>query len=119
MTPAGFRRIALGHREAVEQAHHGHPDFRVGGRIFASLGHPDKGWGMLVLTPDQQEEFVRDYRGVFVPSAGAWGRAGCTSVRLAGVEEEALGQAMTLAWRNAVEKGQTRSARFRGTTRSG
>ena len=110
MTPTGFRRIALGLKDAVEQAHHGHPDFRMGGRIFATLGYPDSKWGMVVLTPDQQRRFVRDHPGVFVPAAGAWGDQGSTTVRLDRIDEEALGEALTLAWRNAIEKGPTRSA---------
>ena len=110
MTPTGFRRIALGLKGAVEQSHHGHPDFRMGGRIFATLGYPDSKWGMVVLTPDQQRLFVRDHPGVFVPAAGAWGDQGSTTVRLDRIDEEALGEALTLAWRNAIEKGPTRSA---------
>ena len=110
MTPTGFRRIALGLKDAVEQAHHGHPDFRVGGRIFATLGYPNTKFGVVMLTPDQQRTFVRDHPGVFVPAAGAWGDQGSTTVRLNAVDEEALGEALTLAWRNAVEKGPTRSA---------
>ena len=110
MTPTGFRRIALGLKNAVEQAHHGHPDFRMGGRIFATLGYPDSKWGMVVLTPDQQRRFVRDHPGVFVPAAGAWGDQGSTTVRLDRIDEEALGEALTLAWRNAIEKGPTRAA---------
>ena len=110
MTQARFRRIALGLKDAVEQAHHGHPDFRVGGRIFATLGYPDAKWGMVNLTTDQQRGFVRDHPGVFVPAAGAWGDQGSTTVRLDVADEEALGEALTLAWRNAIEKGQTRAA---------
>jgi hypothetical protein len=94
-----FRRIALGMTDAVEGAHMGHPDFRVNGRIFATL-HADQEWGMVKLTPDQQQRFVHDAPGVFVPENGAWGRQGCTAVRLDWVDEEALGEAMTLAWRN-------------------
>jgi hypothetical protein len=110
MTPARFRRIALGLKDAVEQAHHGHPDFRVGGRIFATLAYPDTKWGAVMLTPDQQRAFVRDYPGAFVAAAGSWGDQGVTTVRLGAVDEEALGEALTLAWRNAVAKGPTRSA---------
>jgi hypothetical protein len=110
VTAAGFRRIALGLNDAVEEAHHGHPDFRVGGRIFATLGYPDTKWGVVMLTPDQQRGFVRDYPTAFAPASGAWGAQGSTTVRLNAVEEEALGEALTLAWRNAVEKGPTRSA---------
>lgn len=110
VTPAGFRRLALGLEGTVEQAHHGHPDFRVGGRIFASLGYPDKHWGMVVLMPEQQRRFVAEHPGAFVPAAGAWGAQGSTTVRLAGIDEETLGEALTLARRYAVEKGPTRSA---------
>lgn len=111
MTAAGFRRIALGLKDSVELAHHGHPDFRVGGRIFATLGYPDGTRGVVMLTPDQQRSFAREHPGVFVPVAGAWGAQGSTTVRLSAVGEEALGEALTLAWRNAVEKGPTRSTR--------
>ena len=105
MTPTGFRRIALGLRDAVEQAHHGHPDFRMGGRIFATLGYPDNQWGMVGIHPRSARRFVRDHPGVFVPAAGAWGDQGSTTVRLNRIDEEALGEALTLAWRNAIEKG--------------
>ena len=110
MAPEGFRRIALGLKNVVEHAHHGHPDFRVGGRIFATLGYPDKKWAMVSLTPDQQRSWVRDHPAVFVPVKGGWGERGATNVRLETVDEEALGEALTRAWRNAVEKGPTRSA---------
>ena len=121
MTPSGFRRIALGLTEAIEHAHHGHPDFRVGGRIFATLGYPDAKWGMVALTPEQQRTWVRDHPPAFVPVKGVWGEQGATGVRLDAVDEEALGEALTLAWRNAVEKGPTRSAgrpRRAATTRA-
>jgi len=110
VTAAGFRRIALGLKDVVGQAHHGHPDFRVGGRIFATLGYPDNKCGMVILPREQQRDFVRDRPDVFVPAAGAWGEQGSTTVRLAAVDEEALGEALTLAWRYAVEKGPTRAA---------
>ena len=110
MTAAGFRRIALGLKDAIEQAHHDHPDFRVGGRIFATLGYPDKGWGMVSLTREQQRDWVRAHPHAFAPVKGAWGEQGATNVRLGAVDEEALGEAMTLAWRNAVDKGPTRLA---------
>ena len=99
MTAAGFRRIALGMKDSIENSHMGHPDFRVNGRIFATL-HADLKWGMVVLTPDQQQRFVREAPGTFKPENGAWGRQGCTAVELASVDEEALGEALTLAWRN-------------------
>src|SRR5688572_7159852 len=96
-----FRRIALGMKDVIESAHMGHPDFRVNGRIFATL-HADHQWGMVKLTPDQQAAFVRDDPAAFKPESGAWGRQGYTAVRLDKVDEEVLGEAMTLAWRNTA-----------------
>ena len=77
----------------------GHPDFRVDKRIFASL-HTENQFGMVKLTPDQQSAFLEDHPASFVPESGAWGRAGATRVILETVAEEALGEALTLAWRN-------------------
>ena len=94
-----FRRIALAMQDAVEGAHMGHPDFRVHNRIFASLHTQDR-FGMVKLTPDQQKELIRQYPAAFSPEAGAWGRAGCTRVTLSAVDEDPLGEAMTLAWQN-------------------
>jgi len=110
MTANGFRRIALGLDGAVEGAHQHHPDFRVGGRIFASLGYPDAKWGMVVLTPEQQRDAVREDGEAFVPVKGKWGEQGCTNVKLAAADDESLGAAMTLAWQNAVAKGPSRTA---------
>jgi DNA-binding beta-propeller fold protein YncE len=101
MTTNRFRRIALGLDGAVEGAHMAHPDFRANGRIFATLA-PDGYRGMVKLTPDQQRRFVAGGGGTFEPASGAWGRQGCTMVVLETVDEETLGEAMTLAWRNAV-----------------
>jgi hypothetical protein len=74
----------------------GHPDFRVNGRIFATI-HPDPAYGMVKLTPEQQQEFIRDHPAVFAPENGAWGRAGCTRVRFDAADGEMLGAALTLA----------------------
>ena len=115
MREKDFRRIALGMAGAVEGAHMGHPDFRVNNRIFATL-HDDRAFGMVSLTPAQQKEFMRAHPGAFAPESGAWGRAGCTRVTLASIQEEELGEAVTLAWRNAVAKGASKPARKRGVT---
>ena len=93
MTADGFRRIAVGMKDVLEGAHMGHPDFRANGRIFATI-HPDHVYGMVKLTPEQQQDVVRAHPAAFVPENGAWGRAGCTSVRLDAVDEETLGEAM-------------------------
>jgi hypothetical protein len=115
-----FRRIALGMRDAVEAAHMGHPDFRVGGRIFATLQANDE-WGVVMLTPEQQAQFVRNFPDVFVPAAGAWGRQGSTTVRLSAADEEVVGEALTLAWQNRAtqrisEKPKHRTQPKRGGT---
>jgi hypothetical protein len=98
MTANEFRVLVLRFRDTSEGAHMGHADFRVGGRIFATL-QIDPGWAMVKLTPAQQAEFLGRYPGVFVPASGAWGRQGSTLMRLAAVDEEVVGEALTLAWR--------------------
>ena len=101
LTAEDFRRIALGMKGAVESAHMGHPDFRLAGRIFATL-HADRTHGMVKLTPEQQKMVVQDHPGAFAAENGAWGRQGCTAVRLDVADEETVGEAMTLAWRNSA-----------------
>jgi len=103
VTEARFRTIALAKKGAVEGAHRDHPDFRVEGRIFATL-HQDGKYGMVKSTPEQQQAFIRDQPAAFTPEDGAWGRQGCTAVLLEAVDEDALGDALTLAWRNAAER---------------
>jgi hypothetical protein len=100
MTADQFRRLALGLPGVIEKAHMGHPDFRVGGKIFATLGAPDDAWGMLKLTPEQQRRFVRDTPKVFVPVKGAWGKQGCTNVCLKLATKALVSTALVTAWRN-------------------
>ena len=107
MTEHGFRRLALALTGAVEGAHMAHPDFRVGGRIFATLKQ-DGRTGMAVLTPEQQREFIEDHPGVFEPESGAWGRQGCTRIHLRDAGDDAVGHALTLAWQLAQAKGPSR-----------
>jgi hypothetical protein len=104
VTDDGFRKAALGLPEAVESAHMDHPDFRVGGKIFATLGHPAPGWGMVKLTPEQQHYFSKEEPEVFVPVKGGWGRKGATSVRLKTVRRKSLEKALRAAWRNTAPK---------------
>ena len=113
MTANGFRRIALGMNGASESAHMGHPDFRVNGRIFATLGYPDKQWGMVALTPDQQADSLREHKAM-KPAAGAWGAKGATLVRLADVDEETLGTALTAAFQNAMATPPARRSARKG-----
>ncbi|HVO62824.1 MAG TPA: MmcQ/YjbR family DNA-binding protein [Terriglobales bacterium] len=104
MTAADFRRIALSLEGAEESSHMGSPDFRVGGRIFATLASQSKGYGNLMLTPEQQADFVRELPDVFLPVAGGWGRMGATHVRLANATEDVLTGGLRTAWKLRVEK---------------
>ncbi len=100
MTSDAFRRLALALPEAVESAHMNHPDFRVGGKIFATLGYPDEHWGMIKLTPKQQADFVAKAAPMFQPVKGAWGRQGSTNVHLPSVRVAQVRAAMKAAWGN-------------------
>lgn len=102
MTADGFRKLALLLPEASEQAHMGHPDFRVRGKIFATLGYPDSASGMVKLTPEQQEAVVAAEPAAFAPVKGGWGLKGATQVRLPAARTKGLGLALTLAWRNVA-----------------
>jgi hypothetical protein len=104
MTAADFRRIALSLEGAEEGSHMGSPDFRVGGRIFATLASQRQGFGNLMLTPEQQAEFVAEQPDIFVPVAGGWGKMGATHIRLALANEDVLAGALRTAWRLRIEK---------------
>jgi hypothetical protein len=93
-TIADFRKIALALPQAVEASHMGHPDFRVDGKIFATLDAPEKGWAMVKLTPEEQEVFMRAEPEMFAPAAGAWGRRGSTLVRLKAADKPTLKSAL-------------------------
>jgi len=103
MTAEQFRSLALSLPEATEEAHMGHPDFRVGGKIFATLG-PDEDWGMVKVTPAEQADLVKREPSVFHPANGAWGERGCTIVRLAPAKERTVRPALIAAWRNTAPK---------------
>jgi hypothetical protein len=110
MTPADFRRIALSFPVAKEGSHMGAADFRVGGRIFATLASVNQGYGNLMLTPEMQADFVRDAPELFLPVSGGWGRMGATHIRLAKANEDMLKGALLAAWKLRVEKnGKTKS----------
>lgn len=101
---ARFRRLACGLPGAEESAHMGNPDFRVGGRIFATLSGQARGRGVLKLTPAQQAEFVAELPEVFEPVQGGWGRMGMTYLVLDRADEETTLGALTTAHRNVSEK---------------
>jgi hypothetical protein len=104
VTAKDFRHLALSFPEAEEHAHMNHPDFRVGGKIFATLGYPEKSRGMVKLSPEQQHYFSKDYPDVFVPVKGVWGRRGATTVSLKAADKKTLRTALAAAWRNTAPK---------------
>jgi hypothetical protein len=114
MDAQDFRRIALSLPGAEESSHMGAPDFRVGGRIFATLASQRQGYGNLMLTLEQQAAFVEDAPDVFVPIAGGWGRMGATHIRLAAANEDVLAGALRTAW-----KLRTRKERQAGPEKTG
>ena len=104
MTPERFRRLALAFPGAVEGSHGGHPDFRVGKRIFATMGYPDDRFAVVVLTPADQDLLVRDHPESFAPVKGAWGASGSTTVILAKARVKPTTAALEAAWRRRAPK---------------
>ena len=119
MTPTDFKRMAMNLEGVEEGSHMGATDFRVGGRIFATLASQSKGYGNLSFTPEVQAAFCKDVPDVFLPIAGGWGRMGMTHVVLAHVSEDLLREALQTAWRLRIEanarakKGNTKKATIR------
>ena len=117
MDAEDFRRLALSLPDAAEGSHMGAADFRVGGRIFATLASQAQGYGNLMLTPEQQAAFVAEAPDIFVPIAGGWGRNGATHIRLAAATEEIMAGALHTAWRLRTEKNTPKPRK--GTARRG
>src|SRR5271168_2324315 len=114
MKAADFRRIALSLEGAEEGSHMGAVDFRVGGRIFATLASQAQGYGNLMLTPEQQAAFVEELPEVFLPIAGGWGRMGSTHIRLAAASKDVVAGALQTAWKlPAGKKCQGRAEEIR------
>jgi hypothetical protein len=104
MTAADFRKIALSLEGAEEGSHMGAVDFRVGGRIFATLASVAQGYGNLMLSPEQQSAFVEEEPEIFLPIAGGWGRNGATHILLAKTNQDILTGALRAAWKLRIEK---------------
>ena len=104
MTVEDFRRLALALEGAEEHSHIGAPDFRVGGRIFATLASQSRRYGNLMLTPEQQAAFIEELPTVFLPVPGGWGRMGATHIRLSTATEEVLAGALFTAWKLRRDK---------------
>ena len=103
MTEGEFRKVALSLPESFEKSHFRHPDFRVkGGKIFATLGYPEEGFAVLILTADQQGELIGRYPEMFEPVKGGWGKRGSTQVALKAARPDVVESAMKLAWTNAA-----------------
>lgn len=115
MTAADFRRLALSLEGAEEGSHMGQADFRVGGRIFATLAAEKQGYGNLMLTPEHQAAFVAEVPGIFLPISGGWGRNGATHVVLARANKDLLLGALRIAWKIRVEKNQKTKPRRTST----
>ena len=110
MTPAAFAKMALSFDGAMEGAHGGHADFRAGGKVFATLGYPGKEWGMVKLTPEQQQMLIAAEPAIFTSVKGTWGLRGATSVRLAEIDARTLRSALTMAFRNVTAPKQRKAA---------
>jgi hypothetical protein len=113
MTPADFRRIALSFEDVEEYSHAGLPAFRVAGRKFASLASQAEGYGNLMLTPEQQAEFVREAPEIFLPIPGGFGKMGHTHIRLAAANRDVLTGALRTAWQLRVGKNTKTRAKKR------
>ena len=118
MNAEDFRRIALSLDGSEESSHMGSPDFRVGGRIFATLASQSQGYGNLMLAPEQQAAFVEELPEVFVPIAGGWGKMGMTHIRLAKATEDVLTGALRTAWTLRVEKNAAGKKRVSATAKN-
>lgn len=108
MTPDEFRRLALALPDAEERQHQGRPDFRVRGRVFATLGYPDAAWAMVKLTPEEQALRLEAEPDAFRPVPGGWGRQGSTNLRLAAADEASARSALLAAWRGAAAARRSR-----------
>lgn len=108
MTADEFRKIALSFPDTEERAHMNHPDFRVGGKIFASLGQPDEAWGTVALTPEEQHNYLTAAPDVFTPASGAWGRQGWTKVHLKTAKTALVKKALEAAWTSKSAKKKRR-----------
>ncbi len=117
MKASDFRRIALSLEGAEEGSHMGAVDFRVGGRIFATLASVREGYGNLMLTPEIQTEFLAERPGLFLSVHEGWGRNGATHIRLAVADEDSLHGALHTAWKLRVEKNRTPSGKRRASAR--
>jgi hypothetical protein len=117
MTPAAFRKLALSLPNVVEQAHMGHPDFRVDGKIFATLDYPRPGWAAVGLAPFDQDHFVRTHPRAFVPVKGKWGEQGATNIVLRSATPSAVAAAVRAAYDIRLARSSKRRTASRAAPR--
>ncbi|MGA2232326.1 MAG: MmcQ/YjbR family DNA-binding protein [Tepidisphaeraceae bacterium] len=103
MTPAQFRSLALKMPGAIESSHGGHPDFRAGKKVFATLGYPDKNWAMVKLTPEQQATVISAQPDIFSPAKGMWGKRGSTLLLLERTNLKTASRVIAMAWNNVSQ----------------
>jgi len=106
MNSSDFRRLALSLEGAEEGSHMGAADFRVGGRIFATLASEKQGYGNLMLTPEIQAQFVAEAPEIFLRIPGGWGHNGATHLRLSAANEDLALGALRTAWKLRVDKNR-------------
>jgi hypothetical protein len=118
MDAEDFRQMALSFDGAEEGSHMGAADFRVGGRIFATLAMQHLGYGNLMLSPALQQALIALAPDVFLPIPGGWGKMGCTHIRLADASVQQMLKGLELAWNLRIERNSkprsSRSRRRRG-----
>lgn len=98
-----FRALALAFPEAVESSHFDTADFRVRGKIFATLREAD-GRAVLKLSPDEQQLLMETSPGLFEPVKGSWGQKGWTRIDLDRADADTARHAMGIAWRSVAPK---------------
>jgi hypothetical protein len=113
MTIEQFRAVALSLPEATEAAHMAHPDFRVRNKIFATLGYPERGWGMVKVTLNQQKQLIHEDPEAYAPVKGAWGKRGATTILLRTAKKATVVKALIAAWCNTAPKALVTSHRDR------
>lgn len=118
MTPNDFRKLALSLPGTAEHAHMNHPDFRVAGKIFATLGYPNNEWAMVKVIPAEQEMLITAEPAVFVPAKGAWGRQGSTTVHLKTAKNSTVRKALSAAWCLAAPTQLTEQSKPKKSRRS-
>jgi YjbR len=111
MTPNAFRKLALRLPDTEESSHMNHPDFRVRGKIFATLAYPSDAYGMVGVWPEQQAALVAAHPKMFSVIPGVWGKKGATRVHLKDATETVVAGALQLAHEKSSPKTKAKPAK--------